>query len=68
MTRRSSEVNNANLRYKESAKDMEIWDRFIEQTGNVLNKSKMKFWRTIYTLLYSKLDGFRSSIMYHQIV
>jgi hypothetical protein len=37
-------VNNANLRYKESAKDMEIRDRFIEQTGNVLNKSKMNFW------------------------
>jgi hypothetical protein len=44
MTRRSNNVENARLRFKESPVDMEVRDRFIAQTGNVLDPRKMKFW------------------------
>ena len=44
MTKRSREVNNLKLRFKEMPKDREIRDRFIAETGNVLDPNKMKFW------------------------
>ncbi|KAF8227056.1 hypothetical protein L208DRAFT_1406105 [Tricholoma matsutake] len=44
MTRRSDNVDNLNLRFKEMPIDVEIRDRFIAQTGNVLDPGKMKFW------------------------
>ena len=44
MTKRSREVNNLKLRFKEMPIDREIRDRFIAETGNVLDPNKMKFW------------------------
>jgi Fe-S-cluster formation regulator IscX/YfhJ len=44
MTRRSPDVDNPKLRFKEMAIDVEIRDRFIAQTSNVLDPKKMRFW------------------------
>ena len=44
MTRYSPDVDNPRLRFKEMPIDIEIRDRFIAQTGNVLDPRKMKFW------------------------
>jgi hypothetical protein len=44
MTRKSPEVTNHNLWFTEMPRDIEIQDRFIAQTGNVLDPNKMKFW------------------------
>jgi hypothetical protein len=55
MTRRSNEVANLNLRFKEMPIDVEIRDRFIKQTGNVLNLDKMQFWSLPETFLHVPL-------------
>jgi hypothetical protein len=44
MTRRSKDVANSNLRFKETPIDVEIRGRFITRTGGVLNPDKMQFW------------------------
>jgi hypothetical protein len=44
MTRRSTDVENPKLRFKEMPIDVEVRDRFIAETGNVLDPKKMKFW------------------------
>ena len=44
MTKSSPHVDNANLRFREMPIDIEVRDRFIARTGNVLDPSKMKFW------------------------
>ncbi|GLB37016.1 hypothetical protein LshimejAT787_0400670 [Lyophyllum shimeji] len=55
MTRRSDDVSNPRLRFKEAPLDLEIRDRFIEQTGNVLDPSKMKFWSLPENVLHFSL-------------
>jgi len=55
MTRRSNDVANSNLRFKEMPIDVEIRDRFIEQTGSVLNPDKMQFWSLPENLLHVPL-------------
>lgn len=55
MTRRSNDVTNLNLRFKEMPIDIEIRDRFIKQTGNVLNADKMKFWSFPETFVHVPL-------------
>jgi hypothetical protein len=44
MTKKSPQVTNHNLRFREMPIDVEIRDRFIGQTGNMLDTNKMKFW------------------------
>ena len=41
MTRRSNDVANPNLRFKEMPIDVEIRDKFIKRTGSVLNPDKI---------------------------
>jgi hypothetical protein len=44
MTRRSNDVVNPKVRFKEMPIDIETRNRFILETGNVLDPRKMKFW------------------------
>lgn len=55
MTRRSDNVDNPNLRFKEMPIDVEVRDRFIAQTGNVLDPRKMKFWSLPENVLHVPL-------------
>ncbi|TFY75640.1 hypothetical protein EWM64_g8373 [Hericium alpestre] len=56
MTRYSGEKANwRTLRYREMPKDREIRDRFIAQTGNVLDAKKMRFWSSPETYLHLPL-------------
>lgn len=55
MTRRSNDVANLSLRFKEMPLDVEIWDRFIKRTGNVLNPDKMQFWSLPETFVHVPL-------------
>jgi len=55
MTRRSNDVTNPNLRFKEMPIDVEIRDRFIKRTGNVLNPDKMQFWSFPETFVHVPL-------------
>lgn len=52
MTRLSNDVDNLNLRFREMPVDRDIRDRFIEQTGDVLDPAKMRFWSFLETSLY----------------
>ena len=40
MTRCSPDLNNPNKRFKEMLVDVEIRDRFVAQTGNVLDQKR----------------------------
>ena len=55
MTRRSDDLPNPKLRFKEMPIDIEIRDRFIKQTGNVLDPSKLKFWSLPENVLHFSL-------------
>ncbi|KAM6495592.1 hypothetical protein JOM56_008298 [Amanita muscaria] len=55
MTRRSEDLPNPKLRFKEMPIDIEIRDRFVKQTGNVLDPSKMKFWSLPENVLHFSL-------------
>jgi hypothetical protein len=55
MTRRSDDMDNPNLRFKEMPIDVEIRERFIAQTGNVLDPRKMKFWSLPENVLHVPL-------------
>jgi len=55
MTRQSNDVANLNLRFKEMPLDVEIRDRFIKQTGDVLNPDKMQFWSLPESFLHVPL-------------
>jgi hypothetical protein len=44
MTKSSPDMDNPKLRFKEMPIDVEVRDRFIAETGNVLDPKKMKFW------------------------
>lgn len=37
-------VENESLRYKQTIKDKEIRDKFIQQTGSILDANMMRFW------------------------
>ncbi|KIJ13207.1 hypothetical protein PAXINDRAFT_100809 [Paxillus involutus ATCC 200175] len=52
MTKRSNELRNEKARFKEMPIDIEIRDRFIKETGNVLDPNKMKFWSLPEDALY----------------
>lgn len=43
-TRRSKDVGNSNLRFKETSVDIEVRDKFIAQAGGALHAEKMEFW------------------------
>ena len=58
MTKRSREVDNLKLRFKEMPKDREIRDRFIAETGNVLDPNKMQFWSLPDYVLHVPLDPY----------
>jgi hypothetical protein len=55
MTRRSDDIDKPRLRFKEMPIDKEIRDRFIAQTGNVLDPRKMKFWSLPENILHVPL-------------
>jgi hypothetical protein len=55
MTRRSNDVVNLNLRFREMPIDVKIRDRFIERTGGVLNPDKMQFWSLPETFVHIPL-------------
>ena len=55
MTRRSNDVANLSLRFKEMPIDVEIRDRFIKQTGSVLIPEMMQFWSLPETFVHVPL-------------
>ena len=55
MTRRSNDVANLSLRFKEMPINVEIRDRFIKGTGSVLNPDKMQFWSLPKTFVHVPL-------------
>ena len=48
-------MDNPKLRFKEMPIDLEVRDRFIAQTGNVLDPKKMKFWSLPENVLHVPL-------------
>jgi hypothetical protein len=65
VTKYSPNLNDLDIRnkcFKERPLDMEIRDRFIAQTGNVLDPKKMKFWSlpqgVLHAPLFSDFDPF----------
>ena len=55
MMRCSNDITNLSLRFKKMPIDVEIWDRFIKQMGDMLNLDKMKFWSLPETFVHVPL-------------
>lgn len=55
MTRRSDDLPNPKLRFKEMPIDIEVRDKFVKETGNVLDPSKLKFWSLPENVLHFSL-------------